>query len=71
MAEPPDRNGSISRPVLVGIAIGIAVTAMVAVLVWRPLATSLHLAPAPTPMPHGHPIDACYHAIAASLARAP
>lgn len=71
MAEPPDRHGSISRSVLVAIAIGVAVIAVVATLVWRPLATSLRLAPVPTPMRGGQPIDARDHTVAASTARAP
>jgi hypothetical protein len=71
VAEPPDRHGSISRPVLVGIVIGIVMIALIAALVWRPLATSLHLAPAPTPMRGGHPNVIREHAVAASLARAP
>jgi hypothetical protein len=70
MAEPPDRRGSISGPVHVAIAIGIAVVAVVAALVWQSLATSLHLAPAPTPMRGEHPIDLRDRA-AASPARAP
>jgi hypothetical protein len=57
--------------VLVAIAIGIAVIAVVAVLVWRPLAASLHAAPVPMPMRGGHSIDARDHAVAASPARAP
>lgn len=70
MAEPPDRRGSISRSVLVAIAIGIAVIALVAALVWRPLATSLHLALAPSPPRSGHaPADA--KALPAGAARAP
>jgi len=53
------------------VAIGIAVIAVVAVLVWRPLAASLHPARVPMPMRGGHSIDARDHAVAASPARAP
>lgn len=66
MAEPPDRHGSISRSVLVAIAIGIAVIA----LVWRPLATSLHLALAPSLPRSGH-ARADAKALPAGAARAP
>ncbi len=71
MAEPPDRYGSISWPVLVAIVIGVAVIVVVAALVWRPLAASLHLAPVLMPMRGGYPIGARDHAVAASPARAP
>ena len=71
MAEPLDRHGSISRPVLVAIVISIVALALVAALVWRPLARSLHLALVPTPMPGGHRSVIREHAVAASPARAP
>jgi hypothetical protein len=71
VAGQPDRRGSISLPVLVAIVIGIAVIAVVTALVWRPLATSLHLAPVPMPTRGGHQADLHDHAAAASSARAP
>jgi hypothetical protein len=71
MVKPPSYPGSISRPVLVAIAIGVAVIALVAALVWRPLAMSIHLAPHPRQRALRTWVQDGAYSAAGNLARAP
>lgn len=67
-SKPPR---AVSGLVLAVMAIGLAVLALIAALVWRPLVSSLHLDPAPVPARTGHALAADAQSVSAAAARAP
>jgi hypothetical protein len=71
VARPPEPRRPVIRLIVVALAIGLAVVALIAALVWRPLATSLNLGPAPALARAGHALAADTAPVSAGLARAP
>lgn len=66
MARPPEQRRPIFRMIMLALVIGVVVLALVAALVWRPLASSLHLNPAPA-----FALAADVKPVSAGAARAP
>ncbi|HEV2346993.1 MAG TPA: hypothetical protein VGS97_23025 [Actinocrinis sp.] len=71
MARQPEQRRPVLRLIVVALAIGLALVAVIAALVWRPLISSLHLDPAPAPAHAGHALAIDAKSLSASPARAP
>jgi hypothetical protein len=71
VAWPPEQYRPVIRLLLVALAIGVVVVALIAALVWRPLVSSLYLGPAPALARAGHGLAAETTPVSASAARAP
>ena len=71
MARPPEQRRPVTRLVVAALAIGLAVLALIAALVWRPLVSSLYLGPAPARGRGGDALAANTTPVSAGAARAP
>jgi hypothetical protein len=68
---PPEQHRPVTRLLLVVLAIGVVVVALIVALVWRPLISSLHLGPAPAHARAGDALAAAVNPVSAGAARAP